>query len=129
MHVQRIYRNLLPSKKIEIIKYMNPIDNWSHPRRSSNYFIGSWSRASPITLTLLFFFCGHFTVSFSLFSYSVMLCFYFVMCLCCFLLNPICLGFGLFVSEVVLFSSFFFSFGFFLKTFFFSHYYCASKSL
>jgi hypothetical protein len=58
-------------------------------------------------------------VSFSLFSYSVMLCFYFVMCLCCFLLNPICLGFGLFVSEVVLFSSFFFFFWFLFENLFF----------
>jgi hypothetical protein len=86
-----------------------------HPRWSSGSLTGSWTLASPITRTLLVF--GHFNLLFSLFSYSVMLlCFYSVTCLCCFLLKLICLGFALFVSEVVFF--FFISFLFFLETIF-----------
>jgi hypothetical protein len=74
-----------------------------HPRRSFGSIISSWSCASPTTPTLLFF--GHFNMLFSLFSY-------YVMCFCCFLLNSICLGFRLFICEVVFFLSFFwFMFG------------------
>ena len=76
-----------------------------HPCWSSGSLTNSWPRASPTTLTLLIF--GHFTLLFSLFSYSVMLlCFYSVTCLCCFLFNPIRLGFRLFVSEMIFFPFF-----------------------
>jgi hypothetical protein len=71
-------------------------------------------RKSP---TLLFL--DLFSLAFSYVSFAVMLllCFYYVTCLCCSLLNPIHLGFELFVSGVDFFIfSFWFLFGNFFST-------------